>query len=154
MKHSRPLPQPPEGKLCPIIIRLARFCKKDFNRTLSECGLFPGQEHMIITISEEEGITASALAERFHLSLATVSVSVKRMEKAGFICKTADDKDARISHLYLTDKAKAVTSHVQRCCERQEEMITSGMNEAEKQIFLSLLLRAMNNINEEECVHD
>lgn len=140
---------PAQEKFCPRIIDIARFLKCDFRKTLSDCGLFPGQDRMIITIKRNEGITASALANQFRCSLATASVSVKRMERAGFIQKKADEKDARVSHLYLTDKAKAVTDNVQDRCQRQEEIITDGMSEEEKKLFLCLLDRALDNIKKE-----
>lgn len=151
--HMHP-PKLPEDKYAPLIIELARLFKRDFHNSFADSGLFPGQEHMIITIEHHEGITASALADYFRLSLATVSVSVKRMEKSGFIKKVHDEKDARIVHLYLTDKAKACTSKLKQRCARQEEVITAGMSEEEKKQFYSLLQRAVENMKKEVVPDD
>lgn len=152
------LPMPtekmPKDKYAPLIIELARLFKRDFHNSFANSGLFPGQEHMIITIEHMEGITVSALAELFRLSLATVSVSVKRMEKSGFIKRVADEKDARIAHLYLTDKAKACTSKLQQRCNKQEEVITAGMSDEEKKQFYSLLQRAVENMKKEVVPDD
>lgn len=144
----------PEDKYAPLIIELARLFKRDFLNSFADSGLFPGQEHMIITIEHKEGITVSALAEYFRLSLATVSVSVKRMEKSGFIMRVPDEKDARIAHLYLTDKAKACTSKLQQRCNKQEETITAGMNDEEKKQFYSLLQKAVENMKKEVIPDD
>lgn len=43
-----------------------------------------------------------------------MSVSVKRMEKAGFIVKKPDENDARIMHIYPTEKAKAVPGNTRK----------------------------------------
>ncbi len=144
----------PRDKYAPLIIELARLFKRDFHNSFADSGLFPGQEHMIITIERQEGITASALAEFFRLSLATVSVSVKRMEKAGFIKRVPDEKDARIAHLYLTDKAKACTSKLKQRCDRQEETITAGMSDEERKQFYALLQRAVENMKKEVVAYD
>ena len=58
-----------------------------FNEAVIEQGLFSGQQDILFNIVENEGITLGALAHKLRVATATASVSVKRMEKAGFIVK-------------------------------------------------------------------
>ena len=59
---------------------------------------------------------------------ATISVSVKRMEKAGFIIKKADENDARISRLYPTEKARALPENIRYKMNALEETLCAGMS--------------------------
>lgn len=91
-KHNAP---PPRGTIGPRIMCLSRLIRQKFNEAAAEQGLFSGQQDIIMLIVEQEGITLSKLAEKLEVSTATASVSVKRMEKAGFIVKKQDKNDAR-----------------------------------------------------------
>ena len=95
-KHKDP---PPEGIIGPRVNYLSRLVRRRFNEVIAEEGLFSGQQDILFAIVDNEGVTSSELSSMAGVSAATISVSVKRMEKAGFIIKKADENDARISRL-------------------------------------------------------
>lgn len=146
MNQYTPLMPPPKGKIAPKIVGLSRFLKRDINKTLSEYGLFPGQDHILMIISENEGFTPSQLASYLKVSLATVSVSIKRMEKSGFLEKKQDDDDARRSRLYLSKKSRSIIHEIKAHMDEQERLLTSKMTKDEQQLFEKLLDRAMKSI--------
>ena len=98
---------------------------------------------------ENEGITSSKLASSCGVSLPTMSVSIKRMEKAGFILKKPDEKDARIMHLYPTNKAKAVPKNIKAKMDELEAVITKGMDRDTALKFAHYLQTAIDNLLEE-----
>ncbi len=134
--------QPPKEELIgPRVNFLSRLVRCKFNDIISEEGLYSGQQDILFAVLENEGITSSKLAEITGVSAATMSVSVKRMEKAGFIVKKPDENDARekINELELIlkkgmdeDKALEFAHYLQRaidnlleefgnCCEKGDE---------------------------------
>ena len=48
------------------------------------------------------------LADRFGVSAAAVTVSLKKLEKGGYITRQTDRQDNRVNHVMITEKGKEV----------------------------------------------
>lgn len=144
-KHNAP---PPRGIIGPRIMCLSRLIRQKFNEAAAEQGLFSGQQDIIILIVEQEGITLSKLAEKLEVSTATASVSVKRMEKAGFIVKRQDKNDARITCLYPTEKAKKAPDNIRKRMDELEAQLCRGFTSDESDALSDMLDKAISNILE------
>jgi DNA-binding MarR family transcriptional regulator len=128
---------------------LSRLLRLKFNEAANAEGLFSGQHHIILLLKEESGLTISQLSERLGVAPATVSVSVKRMEKAGFVIRKPDEKDARIVRLYLTAKGNEIPERIREKMDAQESTITKGFTEEEKLQFCNYLDLAIKNLKED-----
>lgn len=149
-KHKEP---PPEGIIGPRVNYLSRLVRRRFNEVIAEEGLFSGQQDILFAIVDNEGVTSSQLSSMSGVSAATISVSVKRMEKAGFIIKKADDNDARIIRLYPTQRAKALPQNLRHKMDEFEETLCMGMSKEEVLKFSRCLELAIKNLSEsnENC---
>lgn len=144
-EHCKPLPPDVIG---PRIMFLSKLIRREFNKAAAQQGLFSGQQDIVREIVDNEGITIGELANRLGVSSATASVSVKRMEKAGFIIKKEDERDTRIIRLYPTEKAKEAPEKIQNHMEDLEKRLTDNMTEPEVQELYRLLDIAVKNISE------
>ena len=153
MYNKRPLPPPPpRGNIGARIGFISRKSKNYFNQVVSEEGLFAGQHHIIMMLERVGCATVSQIAEEMRTTSATASVSIKRLEKAGFVEKRSSDSDARITKIYLTDKALAVTQRIKAKMDEAEESLTQGLTQEEKYQLSDLLDKVVNNINsQKEC---
>ncbi len=144
-KHCGP---PPKEHIAPRVMCLSKILRQSFNEAIAEQGLFSGQEDIVLALAENEGITINELANLLDVSGATASVSIKRMEKAGFIIKKADKNDARITRLYPTEKAKLAPENIKKHMDSMEAVLKKNMTE-EQALELSYLLDlAIQNIIE------
>ena len=153
MCNKRPLPPPPpRGSIGARIGFISRKSKNYFNQVVSEEGLFAGQHHIIMMLERVGCATVSQIAEEMRTTSATASVSIKRLEKAGFVEKRSSDSDARITKIYLTDKALAVTQRIRSKMDEAEESLTQGLTQEEKYQLSDLLDKVVNNIiSQKEC---
>lgn len=153
MCNKRPLPPPPpRGSIGARIGFISRKSKNYFNQVVSEEGLFAGQHHIIMMLERVGCATVSQIAEEMRTTSATASVSIKRLEKAGFVEKRSSDSDARITKIYLTDKALAVTQRIKAKMDEAEESLTQGLTQEEKYQLSDLLDKVVNNIiSQKEC---
>ena len=153
MCNKRPLPPPPpRGNIGARIGFISRKSKNYFNQVVSEEGLFAGQHHIIMMLERVGCATVSQIAEEMRTTSATASVSIKRLEKAGFVEKRSSDSDARITKIYLTDKALAVTQRIKAKMDEAEESLTQGLTQEEKYLLSDLLDKVVNNIiSQTEC---
>ena len=143
--HTHQCP-PPKAMIAPRIMCLSKLLRQAFNEAVAEQGLFSGQEDIILTLVINEGLTLSELSKILDVSNATASVSVKRMEKSGFIIKKPDQNDARITRLYPTEKAKATTDKIKSHMDQMEKRIKTNMTETEAEQLSILLESAIQNL--------
>ena len=64
------------------------------------------------------------IAEHLRIKPPTVNVTVQRLEKAGFLFRKADEKDQRVSRIYLTEKGKQAKERGMKRVEENEKIPT------------------------------
>lgn len=138
---------PPRGMIGPRAVRLSKQLRRVHNELCNEQGLFSGQQDIVLSLVNNEGMTVSELAKELNISAATASVSVKRMEKSGFITKKADERDARIARLYPTEKARRAPEIIKSKMDSLESIITEGFTQDEIYQLSDLLDRASQNMS-------
>lgn len=141
---------PARGMIGPRITQISKALRKRFNQAAAEEGLFSGQQHIILLLKHNEGLTIGQVAEATGVAVATASVSIKRMEKAGFVERRADEKDARLTKLYLTERGKAAPENIRIKMDNQEQHITKGLSREEIMQLSDLLDTVLKNIKEQE----
>ena len=141
--HRRPL-RPDE--IGPRVMELSKYLRKNFN---AEQVLFPGQQDILLLQIRQPGMTLGQLSRALGVASATASVSVKRMEKAGFIEKRVDEKDARIVRLYPTSVAEDAPKKIHQKMNAMEQVLTAGMSQEQVLTLAGLLERALQNVGKE-----
>lgn len=134
----------------PYIVYLARLLRGHFSDALRAEGVFGGQHELIGVLYHNPGITASTLARKLDLSQATVSVSMKRLERSGFIKKETDKSDSRTVKLFLTDEGKKAFEKVGDAMIETEKRLVSGFTEEEIVLFRDFLRKGIDNLTESD----
>ena len=132
---------------------LAQVCRLHFSRArtlLEEFGLFRGQPPLLFALWEEEGRTHSELAEHLHVQPATITKMIKRMERTGFVERSQDAEDQRVSRVYLTDAGRNIRDAVEGVLRELEEQTFAGFSSEERALLDQFLLRIRNNLMHEE----
>lgn len=138
----------PKHLIGPRVMGLQKLIRQAFNQAASDEGLFSGQQEVLFAVVDNNGITIGELAELIDVSVATASVSVKRMERSGFIRKKADKNDARIVHLFPTKKATNILENIRNKMKNLENTISKGMSEEDVLKLNELLEKARANLIE------
>ena len=105
--------------------------KKFIRNEITKQGLYYGQHHILEFINHNPGCKQTDLSYYLKVTPASIAVSTKRLEKAGFIEKQVDQDNLRQNSLFLTDKGK-------EACENMERF------------FMNLDSDALKDITEEE----
>lgn len=88
----------------------------------------------------------------FGLSHPSVSGTLARMEKKGFIQLRADQTDHRCKRIYILPKGIECHSRVMQTIDEMETLIVKDFSEAEQALFSDLLNRAIHNLGGECCL--
>ncbi len=147
-------PPPPKGQIAPRVGMVARLERINFNRAVAEEGLFAGQHKIIMFLKFQGSATIGEIAKETGTKPSTISVSVKRMEKAGFVKRRQSKADGRITEILLTAKGQAVPENIHHKMEAEEKMLTNGLTEDEINILSDLLDKIIENFNAKEGEDD
>ena len=82
-----------------------------------------------------------------------MAVMIKRMEKTGLIKREQDEKDQRISRIFITDAGKEICSKLKTVHEQIEEEAFRNFTVEEKLLLRRLMMQLRENL-EEACGKD
>lgn len=115
-------------------------------RQLNQDGLYRSQHQLLMYISEHPGQSQKEIAQLNRISPATAAVTLKKLEKGGYIQRMEDEKDNRCNRICLTEKGEiAVEFSIRFFCEIQERMF-AGIEEPERLQMLTSLRKIKDNL--------
>lgn len=138
--------QPTPERLGHVLNKVCGLRHRRMHALLDELGLYRGQPSMLNALWAGDGLTHSALAVQLNKSPATITKTVKRMEKAGFVERKPDPKDERLSRVYLTAAGRNVQAAVEQVWQAFELQAFAGFTQEEMATLRGLLQRVCHNI--------
>lgn len=104
---------------------------------------------IIISLIHQEGVTQLDLVHRTHLSPPTVSITLKKLEAAGYISRTVDTQDQRAVRVFLTEKGRQLNEASLKSIKALDAILMQGLSADETETLLNLLRRMRDNILDE-----
>lgn len=132
-----------------IFHKLLRLRRARLMSLIGNIELFPGQIPILAIVDENDGCTQKEIGKNMKFKPASITDSLKRMEKAGLITRKQDDKDLRISRVYITEVGKEQLEKAIEISHSFEAICFAGFNADEKETFISLMKRMNKNLNNE-----
>ena len=83
--------------------------------------------------------TISGIAQAMEITLPTVTVAVKRLEKKGYVLKSKDENDGRVTRVKLTAQGRKMDAAHRYFHENMIRSITREMSENEVQELVRIL---------------
>ena len=137
--------------------RLIRMYYSRIQSQLAEAGLYRGQPPILMLLYKNDGMSQKEMARALNLSPATMTVTLKRMEKAGLVLREMDEHDQRILRVHLSEKGREM-------CETGEsrigvvtaELLEGFTLEEQQQLneYLGRIARNMERVVEKEPEQD
>lgn len=111
----------------------------------------PAQHMMLVNIFRfsEHGQRPSQreLAASMHLSPATVTATLKLLERGGYVRRIADDKDQRINRVALTENGEALMREGMRRMDALDNMMLEGLSREEQEMLCRSLSKMRDNLS-------
>ena len=132
-----------------LIHLMHKYSSMNFKRFM-ELGVHPGQLPVMGILYTREGISLREMADLLHVKPPTVTVTVKRLEKAGLVCKKTDREDLRVSRIYMTEKGRSIVQEIRQQVAKDEKILTGGFSEDEIAQLQSFFKRMTDNLSRTE----
>ncbi len=114
---------------------------------LSGLNIYRGQPEILEYLKEHGGCSQRELADFLGVTPASIATSLKRMSKAGFIERSADEADRRINRMRLTEKGEATRKAGQAECDKVDRLMFAGFSDDEIAAFSDMLSRIGKNLS-------
>ncbi len=110
----------------------------------------PAQHMMLVNIYRisKHGALPSQreLAASMHLSPATVTATLKLLERSGYVQRIADEKDQRINRVTLTERGETLMREGMRRMDGLDKMMLEGLSHEEQEMLCRCLSKMRENL--------
>lgn len=119
-------------------------------KKLNKTGVFQSQHHLLMDIASNPSSSQIELAKEMKVTTATIAVSLKKLEKNGYIARHTSDEDNRLNKVAITEKGMKVVEESRSIFRNMDELTFRGFSDSDMNTFISLVKRITDNIREEE----
>jgi MarR family transcriptional regulator, organic hydroperoxide resistance regulator len=138
------------GPISHAVFRLAKAHRAHARLLLRELGLHPGQELLMMRLWDVGPQRQCDLATEFDTDSATMTRTVQRLERAGYVRRVPDPDDGRATLVEPTPASMGLRAQVELMWEQLERETTGDMTEDQRRRTLGNLLRLERNLVEPE----
>jgi DNA-binding MarR family transcriptional regulator len=133
-----------------LLHRLEQFAGDVFHEEMTATDLTPRQYAVLLTVSENEGLSQTALVEKTGIDRSTLADIIRRMLKKKLLSRKRTKEDARTYAVRLTAKGRDALSSAVPAAVNADERILGTLPRKEREHFLSALMQIMDAVNKLE----
>lgn len=139
---------PPKAVQSPLMLvnELGKGFHDHMRRAMDRAGIPIGYRALLFFLSHADGCTQLALTAFTHLTAPTVSVTLQKMERDGYVTRSTDPADLRQIRVFLTEKGRQTELANRTYAEALDRLSLEGFTESERETLYALLLRMRNNL--------
>ena len=103
----------------------------------------------VLVESEAHSVYQKDLEREFGLRPATVTEMLNALEQKKLIQRVSDEWDGRYKKIVFTEKARSMKDRIRQEVEETEHLLLQGITEQEKQEFLRIAGKMLQNLEAE-----
>ncbi|MFJ1732959.1 MarR family winged helix-turn-helix transcriptional regulator [Streptomyces sp. NPDC088254] len=134
------------GPISHAIFRVARLHRMLAGQLLREVGLHPAQELVMMQLWDRGRMRQTDLAQHVGADAATMTRTIQRLEKAGFVRRLRSTSDKRSVLVEPTAASQALRQQVEDLWARLEDYVAGDLAGAELSETLAVLERLEANL--------
>ena len=122
------------NQLLLAVNELSRIFHKEMRKVCEENGVPVGYRSLLFHLMHHNGCSQKELSDHTKLKAATVSITLEKMERDGYIQRKKDESDGRAVKVYLTEKGIDIDRKNKEKLDELEKQLCSYIDkEAEEQ---------------------
>jgi len=121
------------------ILTLKGECSSDITKDLNTSKITGIQLKYLRLVGQLEKTTISELSDKLSLSKPTVTQSIKRLQKCGYVSKVKCQVDARIYYINLTEMGERIVNAETMCILQLVNRVESQLTVDEQKELIRLL---------------
>ena len=129
------------------LLHRAGQCAGDiFQSELADGGLTPRQFAVLLTVSQNEGLSQTNLVERTGIDRSTLADIIRRMLKKGLLQRRRTKEDARAYAVRLTEEGARVLKSADPLARKVDDKVLAVLTAQERERFLQDLNKIVRTL--------
>lgn len=124
--------------------------KRLIERRVKDTGVYRSQHRLLMHLRWRPNSSQVALAEHLEVSPAAIAVSIKKLEKGGYIRRETDVSDSRVHQVTVTEKGEQVIRRSISMFQEVEAQMFDGFSDDELRQMEDFLERIYHNFTAAE----
>lgn len=124
-----------------------RLMKMYYDHGLSDYEIGWGQQFYVEYLYDNPGATPQEMAGFIRVDKGTLTKMIKKLTDVGYVIVTGDEKDRRIKHLFLTEKALPAARKIKSIHDDFYNTLREGISPEDMELTEQTLQHMVNNIN-------
>ena len=104
----------------------------------------------ILVESEKHNVYQKEIEKEFGLRPSTATEVLKNLEAEELIVRIPDELDGRYKKIVFTKKAEQIRNDLREEIRKSEEILLRGISEQEREIFMKITAKMLENLEQEE----
>lgn len=129
-----------------IFVQLTHLYFLRTHSLLDKIGLYPGQPPLLFKLEKNNGLSQKELADALSVKPSTITMMIKRMEKNELIRREQDEKDQRVSRIFITNLGLEKTKQLRELNEELEKEYTADFTQEEKILLRRFFIQMRDNL--------
>jgi DNA-binding MarR family transcriptional regulator len=129
-----------------MLIRDVNKICDDYIRNQTQFNIQDSFRNLLFHLNFNDGCTQLTLANLTHLKAPTVSVTLQKMEREGYVIRKPNKDDLRQTLVYITEKGKQYNEHVCKTIKSIDNEIFEGVSEEEQKKLSDVLQKVLSNL--------
>ena len=119
--------------------------RRAIEKYVARTGVYRSQHQMLMNLGKHPDCSQTAIAEKMDISPSAVAVTLKKLEKGGYISRQCHQQDNRVNEVVVTKKGEQAICESILCFQEIEAAVLEGFSEEEKARLCDFLQRMIRN---------
>lgn len=138
----------PGEQLSHYFRRCNHLHRRIVDKNMAKAEIYASQHRILGLLDHKPLMSQKEIADVMEVSTATVAVTLKKMEKSGYVEKIMDADDNRFNKIKVTDKGKQMLNLGFDIMGRIDRDSVKNFSEEELKLFGDLMIRYYERLNE------
>ncbi|WP_058486698.1 MarR family winged helix-turn-helix transcriptional regulator [Defluviitalea phaphyphila] len=121
--------------------------RKIMQHYLQKTGVYHSQHRLLMEIARNKYASQKDLAKLMGVSTATIAVSLKKLQKNGYINKLIDKNDNRLNNITITKKGNEIVKQSKQIVDSIDEKLFSGFKKEDIYTLFTLFQKLNANLD-------
>ncbi len=122
-----------------LMRRAVQRAEEQFQLATGKSGLTPSQYFILLTIKNDEGLSQKQIVGMTGVDRSTMTASIRRLQKKGFIKRRKKPDDHRAYEVRLTDEGREILALNSPLARQFDQRLLAMLSAPKRELFLQIL---------------
>ena len=125
-----------------------RALRRAIEKRVARTGVYRSQHQMLMNLGRNPDCSQNELAARLDITPASVTTTIKKLERGGYITRIVCEEDNRVNRIRVTEKGQEIITQSIAIFDEVEAQALRGFSKEEIEQFEGFVKRISINLEE------